>query len=469
LLRVKTQIRRKMGWTRKQAMLEQLSRQCQDHLEHHNTLPVIPVDIKVDSIRRTIRRKLKFYTEWTDFFYTKFFFQSPLTIRLTADLFWSHSIAFFAMGEISDEFTNKLDNHVQNSINVLYGKLLTKIHYVTLPTGAADEFLDYFPYLISRTVYKVAQKAYPEFIFQMRRLTRRLLIEKSCLWTIGMVPKSSCWKQWRLEIKNTKLRHAPKPNLMVRDLSEFDRGLVEELGSDDSNEEDSLSDEDTTTSSVACAEFQTELEPSEAAQGILNELDKLTRAERKYFHGHLEKTTMNFSQPVQTIMEKYQYTGIQGRKLGFSLRMSDKEYQCYNTHQNEHKSWLRHINTALPRMRQTKSLSNLKTETLSEVTNVKSPILTLQQESTLLIGSKHVYIPPCEFELTNPVADARARRLQEAKQKLIEQEQEYVGEIIQYRQSVAMFGQRLDQHLKANPLRRRAMINLTPIKTPSSP
>ncbi|EQC28358.1 hypothetical protein SDRG_13905 [Saprolegnia diclina VS20] len=439
--KVQSRLRRKMGWTRKQAMLEQLSRQCQDHLERHGTLPVIPVDIKVDSLRRAIRRRLTFASEWTEYFYTKFFFQSPLAVRLTADVFWHYSIAFFAMGEHDGHsFLDLLHAHAQGSVAVLYGKLLTKVHNVTLPTGAADEFLDFFPYLVSRTVYKVAQKSYPEFVFQLRRLARQSLIHTACVWTTGITAKSACWKSWRVEIKKKKLKHAPKPNLMVRELADDERGLTEDLGSDDSNEEDSLSDEDAAFSSVAFAEFKIETAASDTASSAAEALRMMDVPQRKYAHGHLEKADLAFSAPVRAIMDKYQYSGLQGRRLGVALRLSDKEHQTYNVHKEQHKAWLDHLNRPL---RQTQSLSSLTLEADDE--------------------GKQVFVPKCEFELANPVAEARAKRLLEAKQKLLEREQEYVGEVIQYKPAIVVFGQRLDQHLKMNPLRRKAI--LAPLKS----
>ncbi|KDO32142.1 hypothetical protein SPRG_03359 [Saprolegnia parasitica CBS 223.65] len=442
--KVQSRLRRKMGWTRKQALLEQLSRQCQDHLEHHGTLPVIPVDIKVDSLRRAIRRRLTFASEWssppttlphnsstrrTEYFYTKFSSsrRSP--------------ISFFAMGEPDGHaFLELLHAHAQASVAVLYGKLLTKVHNVTLPTGAADEFLDFFPYLVSRTVYKVAQKAYPEFLFQLRRLARQPLIRTTCVWTTGILAKSSCWKTWRVEIKKKKLKHAPKPHLMVRELADDDRSVAEDFGSDDSNEEDSLSDEDAAFSSVACAEFKTEAAASENATSAVEALRRMDIPQRKYAHGHLEKADLAFSAPVRAIMDKYSYSGLQGRRLGVALRLSDKEHQTYNMHKEQHKAWLDHLSRPL---RQTQSLSSLTLEAANE--------------------DKQVFAPRCEFELTNPVAEARAKRLLEAKQKILKREQEYVGEVIQYKPAIIVFGQRLDQHLKMNPLRRKAI--LAPLKS----
>ncbi|RHY28034.1 hypothetical protein DYB32_006911 [Aphanomyces invadans] len=85
---------------------------------------------------------------------------------MITDLFWWATLIFFNQTDTIavplDCYAHVVQAHVQNqvagtSIDILsdaihhvwlivhFGKLLTKVLYMTLPTGAADEFLDYFP------------------------------------------------------------------------------------------------------------------------------------------------------------------------------------------------------------------------------------------------------------------------------------------------------------------------------------
>ncbi|CAK4132777.1 unnamed protein product [Aphanomyces euteiches] len=216
---LKARVKRRAGWSRKQVATDDITRHCQSHMERLGCLPPLSIEIKIDPIKKAVRKSLKFKAEWTGFYWNKFFFRSPLMVPLITDLFWWASLDFFARdGGIrsADSYVVRIESYVHNQVSDC----------------------------LSRTIYKAMQKAHPEFIRQMRSTCPAVMIEAISLWTTGIAPPSESWKGWRRELETMKLRHGPKPTMSVREvLNEME--IPEEILSDDSNDGDSLTDEET--------------------------------------------------------------------------------------------------------------------------------------------------------------------------------------------------------------------------------
>jgi len=50
--------------TRKQAILEEISRQCKLNIINEDFLPTLPLEIKIDAIKRSVTKQLTFRGEW---------------------------------------------------------------------------------------------------------------------------------------------------------------------------------------------------------------------------------------------------------------------------------------------------------------------------------------------------------------------------------------------------------------------
>ncbi|ETV71590.1 hypothetical protein, variant [Aphanomyces astaci] len=396
---LKKRIKRRAGWTRKQATLDDVTRHCQTHMERLGSLPPMSAEIKLDSIEKAVKANLTFKGEWTTFYWSKFFFRSPIVVHMISDLFWWASLEFFNQSDgneplPADCYAHVAQAYVEHQVAMRYGKLLTKVLYTTLPTGAADEFLDYFPYCVSRTVYKAMQKAYPDFIVQMRHSCSRRMIDAISEWTTGVKTKCASWSAWRADIQNRKLRHGPKPNLIVRDVLDEFTMQEEEIPSDDSNDADFLS-EDEASNGMAAYDMNDDADSSEEMVHQRLQLPPASAPGRS-------KVSLKFSPSVDKIMHMYNYTGCQGRKLGYTMTVSDGSCSTVHQHIQQHESYLQHS----AELRSSRSFG-----TLSSIASV-----TLDKE----LPSKGDHpgrsrLGPCEFEIKNPVAEARERRLGEAK------------------------------------------------------
>ncbi|KAF0688932.1 Aste57867_19536 [Aphanomyces stellatus] len=446
---LKSRVKRRAGWSRKQALSDDITRHCKYHMEHLGCLPPLSIEIKLESIKKAVKKNLTFKAEWTSFYWNKFFFRSSLVVRMITDLFWWASLDFFTRedddGVSTASYTHEIKAFVQDQVAVNYAKLLTKVLYMTLPTGAADEFLDYFPYCLSRTVYKAMQKIYPEFLTLLRLSCSQPMIETIALWTTGVVPKSVTWNNWRHEVEKRKLRHGPKPTMVVREaLDEFD--IPEEVPSDDdSNDADYLSDDD-----AARSHFVADIDEDGDVEGppIMSMLDSL---DPPALPPPRSKVSLQFSPSVDKIMHLYKYTGCQGRKLGYTMTVSDPTLSAVDQHIRQHEKYLDQLEKT--DMRASRSAGALGVSALLILDKVKG------------CSDVESKVPLCEFELKNPVAEARERRLAEAKNRQREHDQEYVGEIIQYKPATLALGQRLDQQVKLGSHRRRVVLAaLQPLK-----
>ncbi|ETV97470.1 hypothetical protein, variant 1 [Aphanomyces invadans] len=399
---MKKRIKRRAGWTRKQATLDDVTRHCKAHMDRMGTLPPMSIDIKLDSIEKAVRANVTFKGEWTTFYWNKFFFRSPIVTHMITDLFWWATLIFFNQTDTiavpPDCYAHVVQAHVQNQVAVHFGKLLTKVLYMTLPTGAADEFLDYFPYCVSRTVYKALQKAYPDFIVQMRHSLPHLMIDTISQWTTGVKAKSASWSTWRVEIQTRKLRHGPKPHVVVREV--LDEGTVheEEILSDDSNDADYLSDDE----SIAVVEFEAD-DADGDAPGPPVDVQHSQTSPHPATAPCRSKVSLKFSPSVDKIVRMYKYTGYQGRKLGHTMTVTDGACSAVDHHIQQHERYLQHVEHVSAALRSSRSLGAL----------ASTASLVLDTAST----DKGPRLATCEFEIKNPVSEARQRRLSEAKMR----------------------------------------------------
>ncbi|KAF0737041.1 hypothetical protein Ae201684P_000480 [Aphanomyces euteiches] len=445
---LKARVKRRAGWSRKHVATDDITRHCQSHMERLGCLPPLSIEIKIDPIKKAVRKSLKFKAEWTGFYWNKFFFRSPLMVPLITDLFWWASLDFFARdGGIrsADSYVVRIESYVHNQVSVNYAKLLTKILYTSLPTGAADEFLDYFPYCLSRTIYKAMQKAHPEFIRQMRSTCPAVMIEAISLWTTGIAPPSESWKGWRRELETMKLRHGPKPTMSVREvLNEME--IPEEILSDDSNDGDSLTDEETKPGHIDY-DVEDESDDSDAyTDGMVDFQKQFQHAEHIPVRSRI---SLKFSPAVDRIMQKYKYTGCRGRNLGYTMTVTDPSSSTVIDHIEQHEAYLDHLEKELPEMRARHR------DTLTAQSTAAHNIATTFQTKTTT----------CEFEIENPVANARLRRLSQAKNRQQEHEHESGVDAIHYKPSALILSQKLDQQLKmGNNYRRRVNETLQPIR-----
>ncbi|RHX99981.1 hypothetical protein DYB28_001340 [Aphanomyces astaci] len=144
-------------------------------MERLGSLPPMSAEIKLDSIEKAVKANLTFKGEWTTFYWSKFFFRSPIVVHMISDLFWWASLEFFNQSDGNEPLPADCYAHVAQA-------------YVEHQVASAQ---------------------------------------------------------------NRKLRHGPKPNLIVRDVLDEFTMQEEEIPSDDSNDADFLSEDEASNGMAA--------------------------------------------------------------------------------------------------------------------------------------------------------------------------------------------------------------------------